>query len=156
MGRREELEERARVALDELLAARGGASIETARSLLGPASRRGLPTEQRSAANARTREYKARQALARAPESEDVVTACGYVALDILEQERGRSHGRLRALLINELVKAGFDKAASEAVLDRLASGVEDRREGWHRRLERRAMERLLAVLPATSGRRTG
>lgn len=67
MGRRDELEERARVALDELQAARGGASIETARSLLGPASRRGLPTEQRSAANARTREYKARQALARAP-----------------------------------------------------------------------------------------
>lgn len=156
MGRRNDLEEQARVALDELLAAKGGASIEAARSLLGPASRRGLPTEQRSAANTRTREYKARQALARAPESEDVVTACGYVVLGILEYTAGQADSPLRVRLLDALRQAGFDDGESAAAIERLTCDVEDRRQGWHRRLERRAMERLLAVLPATPGRRTG
>lgn len=155
-AKRNELEEQARVALDELLEAKGGASIEVARSLLGPVNRRGLPTEQRSAANARTREYKARQALARAPESEDVVTACGYVVLGILEQTAAQPDNPLRTRLMNTLRQAGFDDGESAEALERLTRNVEDRRQGWHRRLERRAMERLLAVLPATSGQHTG
>jgi ribosomal protein S18 acetylase RimI-like enzyme len=146
-ARRNELEQRARVALDRLLDARGGASIETARTLLGPASRRGLPTEQRSAANARTRQYKARQALARAPESEDVVTACGYVVLGILEYTAGQADSPLRVRLLDTLRQAGFDDGESAAAIERLTLDVEDRRQGWHRRLERRSMQRLIAVL---------
>jgi hypothetical protein len=146
---------KARLALQELLAAEGGYSIEAAHAALVAGRKRQLPAHLQSAANKRTRDYKARQALELTPESEDVVTACGYAVLGILEAEPNRSAPLMRRLL-DELVRAGFDEEASRDVVLRLTMRVEDRRTSWHRRILNRTVRRLLLAQEETSDQHTG
>lgn len=154
MPERDNLTASARSALDRKLAEKGIDPIEVAQSMLGRSGGQ-LPTRLRHAANRRTREHKARRVLAGMPESEDIVTACGYLVLAILEAEPNRSDSLMQRLL-QELTDAGFKTEACHAAIKRLASGVAERRTGWHRRIEIRNIRRLHSVIEETRDQHTG
>ena len=100
--------------------------------------------------------YKLRRMLDKAPESEDVMIACGYLLLGMIEQYPAGSEDAQRQL-VHELEVAGFDEERSREAIARLASGVRERRADWHRRLRLRSIRRLVAALPGeTRGTRTG
>jgi len=154
MPKPDDLEASARLALARKFAEKGINAIDVAQSILG-GSKGQLPTRQQHKANKRTRKYKARQALAGAPESEDVVTACGYLVLGILEAERDRSAPLMRRLL-TELTLAGFNPEACHAAIMRLASGVAERRASRHQRIGIRDIRRLHSVIEETADQHTG
>lgn len=138
-------EERERV-LEILSFGAGTEGIETLIALLL------LPNHGNSDARAkaarRTRLYKVRQILKRAPSSDNVMAACGYLVLDSLTRAVGRAE--IRDRLLSLLVEAGFDRGQSDAVVDRLIDGVKDRQEAWRVRVKQQRAVRLAAAIKET------
>jgi hypothetical protein len=135
----------ARAALARLLDDGPALSVETLKSVMRQGTQQGH--DERLKANARTATYKVRQTLARAPESEDVMTAAGYLLLGLIEEHPEQSEDALRRLT-RQLTLAGFDKDQSAQAIARLAVDVRARRADWHRRLKLRAIRRLVSALP--------
>ena len=144
-----ELPDRVSAALAQLLDDGQDMSIEALKAIMRHGSGQGHG--ERIKANGRTVTYKLRQTLAGAPESEDVMMACGYLMLGLIERFPERAAAR-RDEIVSQLTSAGFAPDQSVKVIDRLAADVAGRRADWHRRLRLRAIRRLVAALPKETG----
>lgn len=110
----------------------GGEVDDALLAIIAESQRSGGSLDQRQKAAARTARHKLKKLLARSPDGEALVKAAGYIMLRHLD-EHGRSGTGYDAIL-DLLERAGFDRKASAAEIERICAQTKETRNAWARR----------------------